>query len=296
MRISTDYQFTSSTEQMGKALERMFKAGQVVQTGVRVQNPSDDPFAASVVLGLQSALSNNQQYQQNIKLVQGKINSSESAISEVSDLLNEARTLTLAGANGTNDQQGRDAMVAQISRIQERLVQIGNTEYVPGQYLFAGTQVATKPFTVSGGVITYNGDTNTNNVEVQKGQTQKSNVVVNQMITDIYNTLETVKADLSGGNLNKLGTEDLDAIDGVSKTTLATRGDLGSLLQLLDATTKQLGTQEDSLKSRISDNKDADLSQAITEYTAAQNAYQAVLATVAGMNQVSLVKFMTGGI
>ena len=68
----------------------------------------------------------------------------------------------------------------------------------------------------------------------------------------------------------------------------------GILLQIGDAKT-QLGNQQDGLKTLISDHQDADMTEAIAEYQAAQTAYQAALAATSTVRQLSLVDYIRGG-
>jgi len=292
VRISTNYQQMMHTQEVTNALERVFKRSREVSTGVRLHNPSDDPFAASMVIGLKSALANTSQYLKNIGVVNTRLKATESALGEITDILNEVRQMVVAGANGTTEQTARDAYVQQITRIQERLVAIGNRELVPGQYLFAGKAVTTKPFEALGGVMTYNGSAETMDVEIRPGYIVQGSLVGEPLFTDIYSALETIKTDMSSGDQNRLGDDDLQLLDSLSRNVLNQRGDLGSLLQQIEATRVQLGEQSDELTRLISDYKDADMTEAIAAYQAAQTAYQAALAVAASALRMSLLDYI----
>jgi flagellar hook-associated protein 3 FlgL len=295
MRVSTHYQFLAHTQNLSSALDRMFEASNIVATGIRLQNPSDDPCGAALVLAYNTALANTEKYLRNAELASNRLSASEDAIGELTDIIGEVKTLTLSGANGTTEQTARDAMVSQINQIQERLIGIGNRQLTAGQYLFSGQAVNTKPFTRNGDGLVYNGDYNTLDVEIQQGEVVKGSVVGDPLFTDIYSALETIKADLSSGNVQKLGTEDIELLDSLADGVLQQRAELGALLQRIEATSTQLERQGDNLKELISDRRDADMAEAIAEYQAAQTAYQAALVVTAASMNLSLVDFISGG-
>jgi len=294
MRISTGYQYSAQNEHISAATERLYEAGRVVSTGMNLQEPSDDPVAAALVLGLQTALANNVQYQKNILSVQNRLKSTDNALADVTGLMNEARTLVLQGANSSTEQSSRDAMAAQISRVQERLVAIGNSQFVQGQYLFSGIASSAKPFSVVGNALTYNGSANEMSAQIQNGTIVQASVVGDPLFTDIYNALERTKLDLQGGDLTKLSNYDLAELDRLGKDLLAQRGDLGTLIKQVSDTNTDLGKQQDSLKTLIADHREADLPTAIAEYQAAQNAYQAALAAASSSMRLSLLDFLSG--
>lgn len=295
MRVSTNYQFQSMNEYITAAQERIFSLGQVVSTGIKLDEPSDDPYAASLVLSFRTALANNAQFQQNIGTVTGRLKTTEASLTEVTDLIAEAKQLVLAGANSSTDQVARDGMAAQVGRIQERLVQIGNTQLTDGHYLFAGRAASTKPFTVTNNTLTFNGDGTPMQVQIQNSTIVSASVVGSPLFADIYSALETAKADLSGGAVTNLGNQDVALLDAQKNALLAQRGDLGTLMKQIEATSKDLSGQADTLKVLISDQTDADLPTAIAEYTAAQTAYQAALAVSAASFKLSLVDYIRGG-
>ena len=292
MRISTNHQQMMHTQEVTSAMERVFKRSREVSTGIRLHAPSDDPFAASMVIGLKSALANTSQYLNNIGVVNTRLKASESALGELTSILNEVRQMVVAGANGTAEQSVRDAYVQQITRLQERLVAIGNRELLPGQYLFAGKAVTTKPFEALAGVMTYNGSSETMDVEIRPGYIVQGSLVGEPLFTDIYSALETIKTDMSSGDTNRLGDDDLRLLDSLSRSVLNQRGDLGSLLQQIEATRIQLGEQKDELTRLISDYRDADMTEAIAAYQAAQTAYQAALAVAASALRMSLLDYI----
>lgn len=118
---------------------------QQVSTGLRVNQPSDDPGAsASMVISLASS-ANVDQYTSNVSATQARMQTADSAINSVVTSLNSAVTLAGAGATGTSSAANDQALAAQAQGILSNIISQANTSY-QGVYLFAGSASNTPPF------------------------------------------------------------------------------------------------------------------------------------------------------
>jgi flagellin-like hook-associated protein FlgL len=118
---------------------------QQVSTGLRVNQPSDDPGAsASMVISLASS-ANVDQYTSNVSATQARMQTADSAINSVVTSLNAAVTLAGAGATGTSSAANDQALAAQAQGVLSNVISQANTSY-QGVYLFAGSASNTPPF------------------------------------------------------------------------------------------------------------------------------------------------------
>jgi flagellin-like hook-associated protein FlgL len=118
---------------------------QQVSTGLRVNQPSDDPGAsAAMVISLASS-ANVDQYTSNVSATQARMQTADSAINSVVTSLNTAVTLAGAGATGTSSAANDQALAAQAQGILSSVISQANTSY-QGVYLFAGSASNTPPF------------------------------------------------------------------------------------------------------------------------------------------------------
>ncbi len=84
------------------------------------------------------------QYTANSDSLTDVLNTGDSTLSSVVTLLQQAVSLGVEGANGTNNQTDLNSIAAQVSGIQSQMLSLANTSYA-GQYLFAGTATRNRP-------------------------------------------------------------------------------------------------------------------------------------------------------
>jgi flagellin-like hook-associated protein FlgL len=126
---------------------------QQVSTGLRVNQPSDDPAAsANMVISLASS-ANVDQYTSNVSAVTSQMETADSALSSVGTALNTAITLGTSGATSTVSTANRQAIAAQLAGILTSVIAQANTAY-QGVYLFAGSADSTPPFVPASATFT----------------------------------------------------------------------------------------------------------------------------------------------
>ena len=183
---------------------------QQVSSGQKLNSLSDDPAEAASLVDLRMQSSSDTQYLQNISSLTGSLNVADSALSSVVEALTTAQSVGVEGANGTLNSSNRQALAQQIQGIQQEILGLANTTY-NGEYIFSGTATTTQPYeqdSTSSSGVTYNGNNNSNSVEISEGVAMPttlpgsqvfSNGTTNvfQSLQDLYNALNT-DGDISG--------------------------------------------------------------------------------------------------
>jgi flagellin-like hook-associated protein FlgL len=142
MRVTTMvpdtlYNIQQSQQALSAALQQ-------VSTGLRVNQPSDDPAAsANMVLSLASS-ANVDQYTKNISAVTSQMQTADSALSSVVTSLNTAVTLGTSGASGILSTANKQAIATQVQGVLANVVSQANASY-QGAYLFGGSETAGPP-------------------------------------------------------------------------------------------------------------------------------------------------------
>ncbi|MFT6770745.1 flagellar hook-associated protein FlgL [Congregibacter sp.] len=129
-----------------------------LSSGKRIQSPSDDPSGAVKILDLEEDIRLVDQYQRNASLAQGQLAVEESTLSGVNNVLQRVRELTVQANNATQSPETRASIAVEVNARLEELVALANTRDANDEYLFAGFQAQTQPFTQQGGAVTYSGD------------------------------------------------------------------------------------------------------------------------------------------
>jgi len=101
MRISTLTMYEQSLNSLNRQQGEFVKSGLQISSGRRVVNPSDDPQAASLAVGVDQAKAVDQQYANARVSARNSLSQQESVLNSSSDFIVRARTLLVQAGNGT---------------------------------------------------------------------------------------------------------------------------------------------------------------------------------------------------
>ena len=130
---------------MQQSQQALSTAVQQVSTGLRVNQPSDDPAASANMVVSLAASAKVDQYTANVSSLLSQMQTADAAVSAVVTSLNTAITLGTSGANGINSTANKQAIATQVAGLLSNIIQSANTSY-QGVYLFAGSASTTPPF------------------------------------------------------------------------------------------------------------------------------------------------------
>jgi len=192
--ISNDIIFNlENTYQNIEGIDRQLSSGK------RITRPSDDPAGTAYAVDMQASDDWNGQYQKSSQSALSWLQSTGTALQQLSDVALRARTLAVQGANDTNTQSDRVSMSQEITQLVQQVVQIGNTTFA-GNSIFAGVQVQTTPFNTQGG---YAGDAGAVTHQIGPGYNMRVNADPTAIFTGtggIYNTLTAIAKHLNTGS------------------------------------------------------------------------------------------------
>jgi flagellin-like hook-associated protein FlgL len=245
-RISDQLANSLLLEQLRSNQTALLRLQQEISTGRRVIVPSDDAPAAARAVDLQRLLERKAQVKTNLQTNQTFLTASDSALSSVADLLNEAKGLAVSSSGSTITQDQRTTAAQQIDSILEQLVNTANQQF-NGRYLFAGSNTGSRPFTLKNGYVQYSGNettlssysdidllfsTNLTGSEVFGALSAQpaSTVDLNPTVT-----ADTPLSDLNGGDGVQLGSISVSDGSHVRTIDLSGAATLGDVKQLLEA-------------------------------------------------------------
>ena len=129
---------------------------QQLTTGKRLSAPSDDAGDAAIAGSIRKLLEQRESYKSNLDAANNNLASTDSAMSDATDLLREAQDIASAnvGSDVTSDQ--REAAATIIDSLYSQMLSIGNKS-AAGTYLFAGDRSTAAPFVEAGGGVKWIG-------------------------------------------------------------------------------------------------------------------------------------------
>ena len=158
MRMSTVQIFNQGVNNLLDRQADVTKTQEQLASGKRIMSASEDPAGTARTLDITSQLARIDAYQRNTVAVQSSLNLEESALGSVVNDLQRARELTIQANNATMTGADRRSIAVELSAILESIIATANTQDASGEYIFAGFQSETRPFTETSSGATYNGD------------------------------------------------------------------------------------------------------------------------------------------
>jgi len=260
-----------------------------ITSGSRINKPSDDPIGAARALNLKEALGTSEQYVRNIDQATSWLNSTDSALDAVTQAIHRSRELAVQASSDTMTSADRSAIDAEIGQLQQHVLDLSGTKYGP-YYLFAGTRSDARGY-ASAAPAGYQGNNQSIMREVAAGTSISVNADAQATFDPTFTALTNLRAGLSSNN---------------AATISATLADFDSALDAVNVSRAQIGAKTnrmDFLKSRqqdigvnltglLSQVKDVDMAEALTNFSMAQNTYMASLKAGAQALQPSLLDFL----
>lgn len=304
MRISFITMQNSLVNSVDRQTEDIARLTNESSSGLKLTAPSDDPLAYSQAMNITQELSEVETFNDNINFATSWIQTTDTALSDMLEQLQNAKTTAISAVNVASDSVTSTANAETIQQILEQVLSLANTQY-DGRYLFGGTAdlTSTQAFTMdSSGNVTYNGDDGSLVVRTGNGSTNKMtvNITGNDLMTytasdgtttDILTTLYNLKQAITAGDTDAIQTyeDDLDlAMDQLSSL----ESSVGAKLNRLDSQASTLSNLKSSKTSTLSDLQDADYTEVLTQLTQKQTAYSATLEVISTLAGLSLTKYL----
>jgi len=284
--------------QQGRA--KLDRLNELISSGTAVNRPSDDPINTRLLLDIVDKVKSTDQYSSNISKSNTWQQFTNTALTGMSDTLQQARTLAATISDGISDTSFTNGVVSQLQALKQQMIDMGNTQ-MGDQYIFGGADNSAPPF--SGTAPYYSGDESSINIEIGNNASPMAmNIPGNQILTastssQVYGSVDILQTfdDL----ISAVQTNDVTAIrassraleDG-SKQLFNAITDVGSRLTRLDSFTKMNENTRNTLMTVYSNTQTVDYAKLGVELSQQQVAFEASLSATAKLSQLSLLDYL----
>lgn len=297
MRMDPQYAH-SLTQAINSASAREQSLTSELSSGLRVSSLSVDPAAAAGNVQTANTISRIDTFVHSAATVQGRLQVADTTLGDVVSQVTSALSLAVSAGNSTLSKSDLDAITAQVSAIRDNVLTSANATY-QGQYLFAGSQGSTPPFTLDTSTdpatTTYHGDSATQTLTTPGGQSLITNLtganVFQAAGSDLVATLNQLVSHLQSGSTAAIA-DDTAALTSALGNVSTQRAALDSDLRRLSDTTTYVSTQEAALKAAQNTLLAADPAQVATDLKSSEVQYQALLSITALLNKTNLFDFL----
>ncbi len=144
-RVSSALQLDRSLYTLQSQNAALAKYDQQIQTQQRYQYGSDSPFDASVSLSVQMQIERKKQNATNLLATQSYLSATDSTLTKVTSMLDEARAYGLDAINTTTSSTQRQALAQSLKQSTQTVFDFGNYQF-RDRFLFSGATTSTQPF------------------------------------------------------------------------------------------------------------------------------------------------------
>jgi flagellar hook-associated protein 3 FlgL len=301
MRITNNMLINNMIRYIGNNLTRMDKYQYQLATGKKIQVPSDDPVVAARALKLRTDVAEIEQFQRNLKDAKSWMDITESALSDINDILQRAKELAV-GSDGAESPVDLQATAMEIRQLRTQLINLANSTYA-GRYIFSGYKTDQK-FMNDDGTFALAVDNNEMiYFEIGIGDSININVAGG----DLFNDGASIGAPGTTGKfiqdldelIAALESADYDAIsakipdfDNDIDNVLRVRADVGARVNRIELTINRMLNDYTNFTRLMSENEDVDMTETIMNLKNEENVYRASLAGGARIIMPSLIDFL----
>ncbi|MCU7906855.1 MAG: flagellar hook-associated protein FlgL [Candidatus Thiodiazotropha sp. (ex Epidulcina cf. delphinae)] len=299
-RISTALLFDRGIKGMLDRQSSLSRTQMQIAGGKRILSPKDDPSGAAYALDLRTVISQVGQYQANTDRARVRLDLQEVILKGVDDLIPRVLELTVQGLNDTNSTADRRALAQELRQINDALMGLANTRDSNGEYIFAGYDADSIPFSnPTDGVFAYGGDMGARTLQISATRQVQDRDNGFDVFMDIdtgtgakrnlFETVHAVIAGLEADAPNDILLDDLHLIQ-AHVSEARTRG--GARLNTLDQQQNINAGFILTMQTALSETEDLDLAEAVSRFEQELLALQAAQQTFNMVQSLSLFNFL----
>lgn len=307
------------------------KVRESIASGIKVPFASEDPGKSGTILSLQATINRVERHKERIGFATSFLEHQESTLDSADNLLVRARELATQGANGSLSFQDRALVADEVFQLRDQLVALANTKF-QGRYVYGGASDDQPPFIstpylqaplntalAANNRYYFNqlpGSDDTRNISITDDNTIRINTPGDQVFEDaiagmdrLGRALAGYRTSLTGGLPDGNGTaytlpadyaeqthDILAAMDSLEDARvndiIQERSDVGARVSRLEQVTEILDNLKASTETSRSVLQDADLFEASAKFSNLETSLQALLASGAQINNLSLLNYL----
>jgi len=279
------------------------KLTEELSSGVRFHSLSDDPISSGQNVLLLNQIQQDDSFTQSSSLVTGQMQVADSALGSVVSQLTQALSLAISANNGTMNGNNLKSIASQLTGILNEVEALANTSY-EGQYVFAGGQTGTVPFSTSNAtspaVTSYSGDGNINYLHTPNGQKIQLNVPGDQIFDgagakSVFKTLNNLIADYASGTINMAqATADTEALNTALNYVSQQRVTIDNSITQLDAAAEAVTNGKTQLMVAQTNLMQADIADVATRLSLTKTQQTALESVISQLGSGSLFDRLNG--
>jgi flagellar hook-associated protein 3 FlgL len=282
--------------------DQMDTTEEQLSTGKTINQPSDNPYGASLAISLNTDLSGLNDYSNNVTDGTAWTQAATSSLDNMQSMLQRVQELVVEASNGTESTSDLQSTADEVNQLKDAIKQEANTQY-NGQYIFSGSATGTEPYSSSTGDV-FQGNTSAVSREIGPSSSLQVNTDVSSLLGSgssaadgkLLDTLTQISNDLNGGtsaDVADLSNNQLTNLSSSLNTLEQLQANVGSATDRLTLAGTRITALQTSDTAALSNDEDANIASTYTTYSNQQAAFTAALRAGANIVQSSLMDFLS---
>jgi len=295
MRVDPTY-ITNLVSSLDQTQANQQQLSAELSSGVSITSLSQNPVGAGENVLLLNQIQQDDSFTHSASMVTGQLQVADSALGSVVTQLTQAISLATSANNGTMNASDVKSIGNQISGILNEVQSLANTNY-QGQYIFAGGETNTAPFSTSTatspGVTSYNGGETVNYLVLPNGQKIQLNVPGDQIFlgsgsNSVFGALNALVADYASGTVNTAqAVGDTTALSSALNFVSQQRVTIDNSITQLSAASSAVTNEQTQLTAAQTNLMQADIPTVSTQLSLAETQQTALEDVIAQLESVS---------
>ena len=268
--------FVSDIERFNENLNTISKQ---LSSAKKLNQLKDSPAGVAKLVSLTDRKAETDQYSFNTDAETFSLQTADSALNEVNNLVTSIYALGSQAGSGPVNQDTLATIASEISNLRDQILSLANTQ-ANDRYIFAGTRTDIVPYVLNGGSVTYQGDGNVNTVTVDDGIEVNQSVPVSGAFNSIFGAISSLLTGVTASDVPGIRAA-LGQFSAALSALGQVRGRVGADLGLLQRTKSNLDLRSTDLQQQQSKVQDADMADVAVQLQQNQTALNAAV-TAAG--------------
>jgi flagellar hook-associated protein 3 FlgL len=301
VRITTQMTTSGVLANINNVQQQLANTQQQLSTGLSINQPSDNPYGASLAIQLKNDLAGLGNYQSSVTDGTAWASAADTSLTNVMSMLQRAQELTVQASNGDESSTDLSSTADEIDQLADAMKQEANAQY-NGQYIFSGTATNTQPYTTSTG-DTFQGNTGAVTRTIGPSANLQVNVDVSGLLGSgtgaadgkLLDTLRSIASDMRSGNsagVADLSSNQLGNLQNSLNSLEQLQANVGAVQNRLSLAGTRIQGLQNSDTAALSNDEDVNMAQAVTTFSNEQAAFTAALRAGANIVQSSLMDFL----
>jgi flagellar hook-associated protein 3 FlgL len=294
--MEVTFQLLDQSVAAANSAEQQFAvAEEQVSSGKAYQVPSDNPSAVQDTVVQDAALGTINSYLAAGNAVAANQSAADSTLSDILTKITSAISQATASQGSPVSQAAQAAASDAIAGLRDAVASDINTS-VNGVSLFAGGQTNQTAYVQTGSGWVYQGDGENVQLAIDSSQSVAQTwngqaIFQGSAGQNVLDTLDQLATDVQNGNTSGIST-DITALQAAFSRVSAAQSALGADENSVTNAQSKLNALQLATQARVSQDSDVNMVNATTQMNQAQIAYEAALAAVSRIGQVSLLDYL----